>query len=574
MGSVTRREFLGSAGVTAAGVGALSARQAAAAPRTREDRERRPNFIMIMTDDQGYGDLGCHGNPHLRTPNIDKLHAESVRFTNFYVTPVCAPTRAGLLTGRDHYRTGVVDTYMGRAMMDPSEVTIAEALRAAGYRSGIFGKWHLGDNYPLRPHERGFDESLVHRGGGIAQPHEPIMTGYFNPILQQNGVERQYEGYCTDVFTDAAIDFIERQQDQPFFVYLPTNAPHVPLIIHDRYAQPYRDMGLDEETARTYGMIENIDENVGRLLEKLDELGLAEDTFVMFLTDNGAHFDEEGDRFTANLRGRKGTIYEGGIRVPCFVRWPRKLPAAVDVPQVAAHIDLFPTMMGICGQPLPEDRTIDGRDLTPLMTSGGEPDEWPDRNIFLQWHRGDAPEPFRASAVRGPRYKLINGEELYDLHEDPGEEHDIAAQHPDIVADLRQAYEEWFEDVTASRGFHPVRIYVGSGHERPTLLTSQDWRGADTWYNVRAAYWELHVERAGRYNVSLLTLDRRSTGRARITIGGQVHEKDFPEWNPKWTFTGVELPEGDTRLSFEILEYQQGDMGVEGARFAEVARMG
>ena len=570
MSGVTRRAFLGSAGLTA-GIGAMGSKPAAAAIRTQADRERRPNFVVIMTDDQGYGDLACLGNPHVRTPNIDRLHGQSLRFTNFYVTPVCAPTRAGLITGRYNYRTGVVDTYMGRAMMDPSEITIAETLREGGYRTGIFGKWHLGDNYPLRAADKGFEESLVHLGGGIAQPSEPLMTGYFNPILRHNGNQRQYEGYCTDVFADAAIDFIEEHRDEPFFAYLSTNAPHTPLIIHDSLVQPYRDMGLDEETARTYAMIENIDLNVGRLLDKLDELGLAEDTVVVFLTDNGGHFAEDGDRHRGGIRGRKGTVYDGGIRVPCFVRWSRGLPAAVNVPEVAAHIDLFPTMLGICGLPLPDDRTIDGRNLLPLMT--GDSEDWPDRNIFLQWHRGDAPEPFRGSAVRGPRYKLVDGKELYDLHDDPAEERDIAADYPHIVREMRASYEVWFADVSSTRGYDPVRIHVGTPHERPTVLSPQDWRGTDTWVSTRAAHWDLHVERAGLYNISLLTLDRRSTGRARISIAGSTHEMDFPEWDSKWTFTDIPLPEGDTRLAFEVLEYEQGDMGIEGVRFAEVARI-
>ncbi len=575
MASVTRRTFLGATGLAAAGLGAPGAQPVSSANRTPEDREKRPNIVVIMTDDHGYGDLGCHGNPHVRTPHIDKFYTESVRFTNFYTTPVCSPTRAGFMTGRYNFRTGVVDTYMGRSMMDASEITVAEALREAGYRSGIFGKWHLGDNYPMRPIDKGFDESVVHRGGGIAQPHEPIMTSYFNPILQHNGEERKYAGYCTDVFTNEAITFIEKHQHEPFFVFVPTNTAHTPLIIHDRYIQPYRDMGLDEETARVYAMVENIDENVGRLLDTLDELGLSEDTFVMFLSSNGGQFSPGADRYTAGLRGRKTTVYEAGIRVPCLIRWPRKLPGGRDIRQFGAHVDFFPTVLGMCGLPLPDDRAIDGRDLMPLMTGEIDGEEWPERHIFQQWHRGDEPEPFRNAAVIGPRYKLVDGEQLYDLIDDPGEENDIAGEHPDLVVDMRQLYEEWLEDVSASRGYHPVRIHVNADYENPTLLTSQDWRGTDTWYNVRAAHWALHIEQPGRYYVSLVTLDRRSTGRARIAIGGKTYEKEFPEWNAKWTFTDVELPAGDTRLAFEILEYNdEGDMGVDGARFAEIARVG
>jgi len=560
------------------------------AARAQRDAQRQPNVVLVMTDDQSYGDLACHGNPHLRTPRIDQLHEESARFTNFYVSPVCSPTRASLMTGRYNYRTGVVDTYIGRSMMDPGERTIAEALRDEGYRTGIFGKWHLGDNYPMRAMDKGFEESLVHRGGGIAQPSDPPLSAYFNPILQHNGVERQTLGYCTDVFTDAAIGFIERHQEEPFFCYLSTNAPHVPLEIHERYVEPYRAMGLDEETARTYAMIENIDENVGRLMDTLSRLGLAEDTIFIFLTDNGGHMTGDAQRFDAGLRSTKGTLYEGGIRVPFFVRWPRGIEGGQDIDETAAHIDLFPTLQDLCGLSVYKDRVIDGLSLAPLLggaagesrtgsagaspsrtgSAGASPYRWPERNIFLQWHRGDEPEPFRGSAVRGPRYKLVNGEELYDLEEDPGETRDIAAEQPEIVAELRSAYEAWFEDVSSTRGYHAPRIHVGTPHENPTLLTGQDWRGADTWINVQAAHWELHIAEAGTYDVSLITLNRQATGRARIEIGGQTHERAFSINSPKWTFEELELPAGDTRFSFEVLEVREG---VEGIRFGEVARI-
>jgi arylsulfatase A-like enzyme len=275
------------------------------------------------------------------------MHAEGVCFSHFHASPVCSPTRASLMTGRYNFRTGAIDTYLGRSMMRPDEVTLPQLLAANGYRTGIFGKWHLGDNYPMRAMDRGFEEALVHNGGGLAQPSGPPGDGYFDPMLSHNGVWAKHSGYCTDIFTSAAIAFIARHRAEPFFVYLATNAPHMPLQVADEYSAPYLAMGLDEETAKTYAMITNIDDNVGRLFAALDELGLDRNTIVIFLTDNGPAFGGV-ERYNAGMRGQKGTVYEGGIRVPCFVRWPGVIPSGKAVDRLAAHIDLLPTILNAC----------------------------------------------------------------------------------------------------------------------------------------------------------------------------------------------------------------------------------
>ncbi len=475
-----------------------------AAPQASAGSPRRPNVLLIMSDDQGYGDLGCHGNPVLRTPNLDALAAGSTEIATFYVSPVCAPTRASLMTGRYNYRTRVTDTYLGRAMMDPAEVTLAEMLGAAGYRTGIFGKWHLGDDYPLRPQDQGFREVLVHRGGGIAQPSDPPEPGgssYDDPILQHNGRQEKARGYCSDVFTDAAIRFIEADRDRPFFAYLAFNAPHTPLQVPDRHRGRFRDADLSasslprvgrpvegevdpEATARVYDMVANIDDNVGRLLGKLDELGLAEETIVIFLTDNGP----QQPRYNAGLRGRKGTVYEGGIRVPFFIRWPGRIPAGRRLDLVAAHIDVAPTLLDACGVARPEGGSFDGRSLIgPLR---GDRDASPDRTLFFQWHRGDVPELGRAFAARDASWKLVQPQggdgpsakpphfELYSIEDDPYERRDVAGQNPEVVRRLRSEYEAWFRDVGSTRGFDPPRIVLGTAHQNPTILTRQDWRGA------------------------------------------------------------------------------------------------
>ena len=360
----------------------------------------KPNVLLIITDDQGYGDLGCHGNEKVRTPNIDRFASQSVRFTQFCVAPVCTPTRASLMTGRYHHRTGAIDTYQGRALMQPDETTIPEVLKSAGYRTGLFGKWHLGDNYPRRPQEQGFDEVLMHRGGGMVQPGDPPGSRYMYPVLQHNGVQKDYKGYCTDVFTDGVIRFIEAGKDAPFFAYVAFNAPHTPLEVPDEWVRPYRGMGLDETTARIYAMVENIDANVGRLLKRLDELKLAENTIVLYMHDNGP----QQKRFNANLRGLKGSVYEGGIRSPLFVRWAGTTrPREVD--KLAGHIDLFPTLLELCRAKYEATRPLDGMSLAPLVL--GHKVEWVDRTLFIQWHRGDEPKLYENCAVRQD-WKSIN----------------------------------------------------------------------------------------------------------------------------------------------------------------------
>ena len=319
----------------------------------------RPNVLIIITDDQGHGDFGIHGNPVLKTPNLDRLARSGVQLTNFYVSPVCAPTRSSLLTGRYNYRTGVVDTFQGRAMMRTEEVTLAERLGSAGYRTGIFGKWHLGDNAPMRPIDQGFRESLVLKGGGIGQASDPPGgTHYFDPILQHNGKPETRKGYCSDIFTTAAIEFMTAERDRPFFTYLAFNCPHTPLEVPESDHAKYADADLSnsrfplveagrsssptshDETARVYGMIANIDDNLGRLFQRMEQTGLASNTLVIFLTDNGP----QQVRYVSGLRGRKGTVYDGGIRVPCFLRWPGVLKPGEQIDRIAAHIDLTPTV--------------------------------------------------------------------------------------------------------------------------------------------------------------------------------------------------------------------------------------
>ena len=513
---------------------------------------RPPNVIIVLTDDQGYGDLGAHGNDKIRTPSLDRFAAEGVELTNFYVSPVCAPTRASLLTGRYYYRTGVVHTSRGGAKMHADEVTLAERLRDAGYRTGIFGKWHLGDNYPMRPMDQGFEESLIHKSGGINQtPDRP--NDYFDPLLWKNGQRFEAKGYCTDVFFDAAIEFIEQNRSEPFFMYLPTNAPHTPLIVADDYAQPYFSEGLDETTARVYGMVENIDENFGRLLAKLEELDLRENTLVVFVSDNG----QQQERYAAGLRGLKSSTYEGGIRAISLWQWPRELKKPVTVSSVAAHIDVAPTILRAVGAKPGTD--LDGVSLLPALR--GEQAGLGDRALFSQRHRGLTPRRYQNAAVRRESYKLVLGPgtfsheawtvpdklpaELYDLSEDPAEANDLAAERPEIVEDLRSRYEAWFEEVSSSRSFKPGVIHIGSEAETLSVLCRyQDF----TYMDGQPTTWKTVIDRAGRYEVRVKREeDAWWSGPASIyvSVNGEVREEMLVSREDHASF---DLPAGPAEL--------------------------
>jgi arylsulfatase A-like enzyme len=517
---------------------------------------RRPNVLLIITDDQGYGDLGLHGNDKIKTPHLDRLGRASVQLTQFYVMPVCSPTRACLLTGRYNYRTGVVDTYLGRSMMHPDEVTIAEMLRDAGYRTGIFGKWHLGDNYPLRAIDQGFQEALVCTGGGLTQPSDPEGNHYFDPILFRNGKAEKTKGYCTDIFTDAALQFIEQNKDRPFFCYVAYNAPHTPLEVDEAHVAPYRAMGLDDTTAKVYGMVTNIDDNVGRLMEKLRELKLDENTIVIFLTDNGP----QQKRYNAGMRGLKGSVYEGGIRVPCFVRWAGTLkPNKVD--RLAAPIDITPTLLEIYGARHPAGVPLDGRSL--LLLLRGDKVEWADRTLYFQWHRGDEPEPFRACAARSQRWKLVDGKELYDMLADSAETKNVADEHPDVVAQMRKDYEEWFRDVSARRGYAPPRIHLGSPHENPVTLTRQDWRGPRaSWNPDGLGHWEVEVAATGAYKIMLTLWQDKTPCEAHFKLGDVTLKQSVPQGAASCVFNDVRLQAGQGRLE-AWMESQGQTVGVK-----------
>lgn len=505
--------------------------------------ETPPNVILVLTDDQGYGDLGCHGNDKIKTPQLDDFYGQSVRFTNFYACPLCSPTRASLMTGRYSYRSGVIDTWVGWALMRSEEVTLAEMMLGAGYKTGIFGKWHLGDHFPSRPMDQGFEESLIHKGAGIGGRANPPENRYYDPILFRNEEPIQTSGYCTDIFFSAALEFIEDHANEPFFAYIPTNVPHVPLEIRDEEVAPYTAMGLDEITAKHYAMLTNLDWNFGRLIEKLEEWELAENTLVIFMSDNGPAYGER--RYNAGLREAKGSVYDGGIRVPFFARWPKKLEPGRNIDRIAAHIDVVPTVLQLCGISPPQDVHLDGVSLAPQLYAPAK--DWPNRTLFFQQPRPDPegidrPRLFTHAAARSQRYKIVmtakNGRErqtkaigfeeteLFDMIQDPTESSDISAEFPDIVRQMRSDFEVWFQDVT--QNLLPVPIGLGSPEENPVVLTNQDifGPGAATAYSSHSRLTRNPQEEPAGYGVWNVKVYR--SGTYRITLSFEPIGRDVP----------------------------------------------
>lgn len=441
-----------------------------------------PNIVLVMTDDQGYGDMGVHGNPDIDTPRLDRFATESLGMDRFYVNPLCSPTRASLMTGRYHLRTGILHTSRGAAKMWDDEVTIAEALKGAGYRTGIFGKWHLGDNYPMRPQDQGFEEVYIHQSGGIGQTPD-TDANYFEPVVWRNGARIKEKGYCTDLFFDEAIAFLERKREAPFFIYIAPNVPHTPLEVSDAYSAPFLKAGLDEKVSKIYGMLKNLDENFGRLLDAIDSQGIRQETLVIFMTDNGP----TSGRYNEGMRGNKASVYEGGIRVPFYARWPGEIEGGRRVDLIAAHIDVMPTLMEIAGTKGPQDRVIDGMSLLPLWKSERSSGDWPTRTLFTQHIKSIAQAPYQNATGFDQRYKFVSYPKtanaahfqpnyenleiaLYDLQEDPSEQRNIASEKPERLQSLRQSYEAWFREMEATRGFRPGLIELGTPYENPSLL--------------------------------------------------------------------------------------------------------
>lgn len=509
--NISRREVLGmlAGGIAASSVGhALPGISQPAKP---------PNVIFVLMDDVGYGDLACLGNPIIKTPNIDALWAKSSRFTDFHVSPTCSPARCSLMTGRYCNAVGVWHTIHGRNLLSPSAVTLAECFKSSGYRTANYGKWHLGDNYPCRPQDRGFDDAVVCGGGGIWQAPDYFGNDDFDDSYIHNGEFQKYSGFSTDIFFQLTMDFAAdaKRRGQPFFCYLATPAAHEPVWAKEKDSEPYENVpGLPH--AGFYGMIANIDENLGKLQRFLEAEGLADDTILIFSSDNGT--GEGQDVFNAGMRGFKASPYEGGHRVPLFFYWPGAgLDKPRDISTTTAHIDLLPTLVDLCS--LKErGHDIDGRSWRPLLFGSGG--AWPERTIVIDSQREEFLVKWKDTAVLTERWRLINPTphgnprifELYDIKQDPGQQHNILADHPDVAAELKTAYEEWWKRVSGD-GDEYVRIGIGSEHEPLSRLNCMDWHGygsdlANNQQQIRlgpvgSGFWALDVTRAGRYRFEL-----------------------------------------------------------------------
>jgi arylsulfatase A-like enzyme len=533
-----------------------------------------PNILLILTDDQGWGDLGVHGNDVIETPHLDALAHGGTRFNHFYVSPVCAPTRASLLTGRHHLRSNVTGVTDGREVMNAEEITLAEALKDGGYATGCFGKWHNGGHYPHDPNGQGFEEFFGFCGGH--------WNNYFDTLYQHNSEMVRAEGYINDVVTDKAIDFMTANQARPFLCYVPYNTPHSPFQVPDKYFDKYKVKGLDDKLACVYAMCENLDDNVGRMVNALEKLGLRDNTIILYLGDNGPNTK----RYVGGMRGHKGTVHEGGVRNMLLMNGPGLVPGDQVVEPLAAHIDLFPTLLSYAGVALPEGVQIDGRDLRPLIDRPNT--TWEERDIYSHWR-------VRAG-LRTASHRLAYQKDkasLFDLRVDPGEQVDIAPLKPVLFAQLKARYETWYGEVTDGVSLEAPPIPIGYT-ERPQveLLAPEGKSVGNVAYDVRAGwandwfthwtdtdahvYWDLNNVRAGDYEVTLnyicaaadvgaeFAVDVAGTQiRGKIVEGHDPAPVPSPDREPRievyekvWKPLAVgtlRIPEGETRLTVRAL---------------------
>jgi arylsulfatase A-like enzyme len=559
----------------------------------------RPNIILVMTDDQGYGDIAAHGHPVLRTPHMDRLRGESVRLENFHVDPTCSPTRSALMTGQYSARVGVWHTVMSRYMLREDAVTMAEMLGGAGYRTAIFGKWHLGDNYPYGARWRGFDDAIVHFGGGVGQTPDYWGNDYFDDHYYDNGEWTPFQGYSTDVWFREALRFIQAHRHEPFFVYLPTNTAHQTRSnVPERYAALYRDADVPEQVRRFWGMITNIDDNLGVLRDRLRRWGLEENTILVFMGDNGTTMSPNwwpqdarpadfAERYNAGMRGQKGTHYDGGHRVHAFVRFPaRGVEGGRDVRRITAHIDLAPTLLELAGVEPPPGVTFDGRSLVPLLTDAGAEAGWPARTLVVHNQRVPEPIKWRQTAVMTDRWRLVDDRELYDMEADPGQRRNVIGDHPAVAGRLRAEYETWWADV--SRRFHErTPLYIGAEQQPHVQLNAHDWlveRTEDIPWNQPSVVtrqatngpWHVRVARAGRY--ALVLRERPAVAafplpaeRARLQIGDTFDETRRVEHGATGVRFEVDLPAGDTEIRTWMFD---PDGTSRGAYYVDVSSAG
>ncbi|MDO6489636.1 arylsulfatase [Colwellia sp. 6_MG-2023] len=554
-----------------------------------------PNIILVMTDDQGYGDFGHNNNPIVKTPIIEQLANESTRFTNFHVDPTCSPTRAALLSGQYSLRAGVWHTVMGRHILSDKHVTLPERLQQAGYTTGMVGKWHLGDNYPFRPQDQGFDYVLMHGAGGIGQTPDHWGNTQFDDTYYLNGEAKKYNGYATDIWFNQAINFIHENANKPdpFFLYVSTNAPHAPFRAPDQYVDPYRELGVPEELALFYGMIASLDENVSRLQSAMQDTNITDNTIFIFMTDNGSVMGGRsaklvtgetkaliekniGQKITSlnfGMKGAKNTVYEGGHRVPFYISWPNggfKAPSNIE--GLTAHFDVMPTLLDLIGEDI-SGLDTDGISLKSALTKGTP---LPDRTLTVTTQRVLDPDPNRPYAVMNGEWRYVHGNskpgsiELFNLEIDPGQNTNVIEQHPEIAKQLANSYQQWWQHTTG-KGMPTMRSIIGSDKENPMRITSHDWMATDTkqvghtvgfgndqwakkgWLGREDSFeispWKVTAEQAGRYQFTIYLHDKLANkvipkSFAHLTLNEKAFVHDVNDGTTKVTFT-TDLAKGD-----------------------------
>ena len=550
----------------------------------------KPNVILVLTDDQGIGDLGCHGNPWIQTPNLDAFYEDAVRLTDFHVSPVCTPTRSAIMTGRYPINNGAWATYKGRDALSPGASTMADIFRKNGYQTGIFGKWHLGDNYPVRATDCGFDLAIHHMAGGVGELSDHWGNSYVDDVYMVNNEPKQFEGYCTDVWFSEAMKFIDKAENKPFFAYIPTNAPHSPFIVEEKYAAPYQHLvGNKIVGAEFYGMIANIDENFGKLMTFLEDRNLVENTIVIFMTDNGSGGGMSRDGklgFNKGIRGRKGDQTEGGHRVPFFVQWPRgNVNGGWDLHDLTAHIDLLPTLAGLCDLTLSPDMNLDGLDFSQLLT--GESSMALDRTVFVH-NRQDWRPPLDVdqTCIMTEKWRLVNGWELYDIDDDKYQQNNLASKYPHIVQKLLAENEIFVKHAKSNAAYQEFPVNIVGNQKQPEIkLTIQHaiGEGGGIWKAEHVAAGlknqnnthALKVEQNGMYRIScrrwpiecpgpilgvptknpkeMYVYQAMSPEKVRLQIANQLWEKNIEEDEEEVVFE-VWLERGKTFLVNDFIE--------------------
>tara|TARA_A100001015_G_scaffold52031_1_gene57138 strand:- start:1669 stop:3507 length:1839 start_codon:yes stop_codon:yes gene_type:complete len=547
----------------------------------------QPNIILVITDDQGSGDIGIN-NQLIKTPVLDELAKKSVQFTNFHVDPTCSPTRAALMTGKYSINAGVWHTVMGRHMLASKHLTVAEALKDAGYKTAMIGKWHLGDNYPFRPQDQGFDHVLMHGGGGVGQSPDYWGNTQFDDSYYLNGSAKAYEGYATDIWFDEAISYVKRfeSKSDPFFLYISTNAPHVPYRAPKSFVDQYLEVGLPQDMATFYAMITNIDSNIGRLIARTEAAGILDNTIFIFMTDNGsslamqtdgeplsilsdellARLNMSSNSLNLSMRGGKNSVYEGGHRVPFFIKFPEKdrvTPRTID--GLTAHIDVMPTLLELVNLEY-SSTDFDGISLaeTLLFNEGV-----PDRTLVITNQRVLNPTSKMPFAVMQNDWRYVKSSqkedfELFNVSSDPGQTLNVIDEYPEIADNLAEIYKRWWESISDT-GFETTRIILGSDHENPSRITGHDWhveitsnspwwpgfdhnkdRWSSGWVGKEEAYagapWQVFFSDDGRYTFDLYLHDKPAKKPVR---------KEFAHLKLNDRVLTKRISDGDTHVSFE-----------------------